>query len=327
MADTAKTRVIDLHAHINIGAASALMKAADTKPAKPAKPGSGGLSDKSRAPVLTQIDARLADMDKMGVDFAVLTPSPPKGFFKADEELGIAVAQVTNDEVAKIARDHSQRILSTGNVPLQHVAASIAELERAMELGLKGMRICTNIGGVELADARFESFWARAEALGALIFLHPQGFTEPARLEPYFLENAFGQPLETALALIKMIFAGVFERYPRLKVIAAHGGGFLPFYIGRFEQAWRMRPECRVTLNRAPGEVLKQIWWDTVLFRPEQVAFLVNLVGRERVVMGTDSPFDMGENDPVGLIRNTRGLDAATQTAILGGNAAALLGL
>lgn len=327
MADSAKTRVIDLHAHINIGAASALMKAADTKPAKPPAPGSSGLSDKSRAPILTQIDARLASMDEMGVDLAVLTPSPPRGFFKADEALGIAVARTTNDEVAKISADHKRRILATGNVPLQHVAASIAELERVMSIGLKGVRIGTNIAGMELADSRFDPFWARAEALGALIFLHPQGFTAPARLEPYFLENAFGQPLETALALAKMIFAGVFERYPRLKLIAAHGGGFLPFYIGRFEQAWRMRPECGVNLKRAPGEVLKQIWFDTVLFRADQVAFLINLVGRERVVMGTDSPFDMGENDPVGLIRKTPGLDAATQTAILGGNAAALLGL
>lgn len=327
MANSAKTRVIDLHAHINIGAARKRMEAGREAPAKPAAAGSSGLTDKSKAPILSQIDARLASMDQMGVDMAVLTPSPPGGFFKTDEETGVDIARITNDEVARIARDHSDRILATGNVPLQHVAASIKELERAMGLGLKGVRIGTNIARLELGDPRFDPFWKRAEELDALIFLHPQGFTEPKRLEDYFLENAFGQPLETALALAKMIFGGVFERYPRLKLIAAHGGGYFPFYLGRFEQAWRMRPECRVNLARSPGEVLKQIWFDTVLFRPDQVAFLVNLVGRERVVMGTDSPFDMGENDPVGLVRKTPGLDAATQTAILGGNAAALLGL
>jgi aminocarboxymuconate-semialdehyde decarboxylase len=327
MATASKARVIDFHAHINVGSARDRMNAGRTAPAKPPKPGSSGLSDTSKAPILSQIDARLASMDAMGIDLALLTPSPPRGFYKADEENGVAVARITNDEVARIARDHGGRILATGNVALQHVAASVAELERAMALGLKGMRIGTNIAGTELGDRRFDPFWARAEDLGALIFLHPQGFTEPKRLDNYYLGNAVGNPLETTLALAQMIFGGVFERYPRLKLIAAHGGGYFPFYVGRFEQAWRTRPECRVNLSRAPGEVLKQIWFDTVLFRSDQVAFLVNLVGQERVVMGTDSPYDMGENDPVALIRGTAGLDDAAQAAILGGNAASLLGL
>jgi aminocarboxymuconate-semialdehyde decarboxylase len=327
MTGTKKARVIDFHAHINVGPARERMKAARAASAKPAKPSSSGLSDTAKAPILSQIDARLAGMDQMGVDMALLTPSPPPGFYKADEETGGDVARITNDEVAKIARDHSARILSTGNVALQHVAASVAELERGMALGLKGMRIGTNIGGIELGDRRFDPFWARAEQLGALIFLHPQGFTEPTRLEAYYLDNAVGNPLETTLALAQMIFGGVFERYPGLKLIAAHGGGYFPFYVGRFEQAWRTRPECRVNLSRTPGEVLKQIWFDTVLFRADQVAFLINLVGRDRVVMGTDSPYDMGENNPIDLIGKTPGLDAAGQAAILGGNAEKLLGL
>ena len=322
----AKARIVDMHAHINIGAAKKRIEAGRDPAAKPPAAGGGGLSDKSKAPILSQIDARLASMDEMGVDFAVLTPSPPTGFFRADEETASDVARITNDEVAKIARDHSDRILSTGTVALQHVDASIRELERSMDIGLKGMRISTNIARQELADRRFDPFWAKAEQLDALVFLHPQGFTEPQRLDEYFLSNAFGQPLEMALALIKMIFGGVFERYPKLKIIAAHGGGYLPFYLGRFEQAWRMRPECRVNLSRSPGEVVKQIWFDTVLFREDQIDFLVNLVGVDKVVMGTDSPFDMGENDPVGLIKKTK-LDAATQAAILGGNATKLLGL
>ena len=197
------TKVIDLHAHINIGAAKKRMEAG-SDPAKPAAAGSGGLSDKSKAPILSQIDARLASMDQMGVDVAVLTPSPPRGFYKADEETSAAVARLTNDEVAKIAGDHKDRICGSGNVALQHVEASVPELERCLSLCLKGERIGTNIARLELADRRFDPFWKRAEELGALVFLHPQGFTEPKRLEEYFLENAFGQPLETALALIKM---------------------------------------------------------------------------------------------------------------------------
>lgn len=320
-------RVIDFHAHINIGPARKRMSEGRSAPSKPPKPGSSGLSDASKAPILVEIDARLASMDQMGVDAAVLTPSPPRGFFKADEETGLAVARITNDEVAKIARDHKDRIVATGNVPLQHVAASVAELERMMALGHKGVRIGTNVGGLELGDRRFDPFWAKAEALGAVVFLHPQGFTQPQRLEPYYMENAVGNPLETTLALSQMIFGGVFERFPDLKLVAAHGGGYFPFYVGRFEQAWRTRPECRINLARAPGEVLKQIWLDTVLFRPDQVAFIVNLVGADKVVMGSDSPFDMGDTDPVGLIRKTPGLDTASQSAILGGNAEKLLGL
>jgi len=327
VAGQSKPQVIDLHAHINVKPAQELMKAAQSAPAKPAKPGTGGLSDQSRAPILSQIDARLACMDAMGVDITVLTPSPPRGFYKADEETAGAVARITNDEVAKIARDHRGRIVAVGNVALQHVNAAIAELDRALAAGHKGVRISTNIAGMELGDKRFDPFWAHAERTGALIFLHPQGFTDPKRLEAYYLGNAVGNPLETTLALVQMIFGGVFERYPRLKLVAAHGGGYFPFYLGRFEQAWRMRPECQVNLSRSPGEVLRQIWFDTVLFRPDQVAFLIGTVGLDRVVMGTDTPYDMGENDPVGLIGRVPGLDAAGKAAILGGNAAALLGL
>jgi aminocarboxymuconate-semialdehyde decarboxylase len=318
------TRIIDFHAHINVGPAYKRMS--EARGAAKAAAGGSAHSDAAKA-ILTQIDARLASMDGMGVDAAVLTPSPPRGFFKADEETGIAVARITNDEVAKIARDHRDRIVATGNVPLQHVAASIAELERMMSLGHKGVRVATNIGGIELGDPRFDPFWAKAEQLGAFVFVHPQGFTQPERLQAYYMDNAIGNPLETTLALMQMIFGGVFERYPRLQVVAAHGGGYFPFYIGRFEQVWRSKPECRVHLTRSPGEVVKQIWLDTVLFRPEQVAYLVGLVGSDKILMGSDSPFDMGDDDPVGLIRRTPGLDAATQAAILGGNAEKLLGL
>jgi aminocarboxymuconate-semialdehyde decarboxylase len=327
MADTKNRRVIDLHAHINVKPAHERLRAGQGATATPPKPGSGGLSDKTRAPVLSQIDARLSSMDAMGIDITVLTPSPPRGFYKADEETATDVARITNDEVARIARDHQSRIVAVGNVALQHVDSAIAELDRAMAAGHKGARISTNIAGAELGDRRFDPFWAHAENTGAIVFLHPQGFTEPKRLDSYYLDNAVGNPLETTLALAQMIFGGVFERYPKLKLVAAHGGGYFPFYLGRFEQAWRKRPECRVNLARSPGEVVRQIWFDTVLFRPEQVASLIGAVGRERVVMGTDSPYDMGETDPVGLLDRVPGLDAAAKSAILGGNAELLLGL
>ena len=321
-----KPPVIDIHGHINLSEPRAIMAA--KQPAKPRPGGASGLTDKSRAPILGNIDARLADMDGMGVDMMLLTPSPPNGFYRAGEEVAGEVARSTNDEVAKIARDHADRFLACGNVALQHVEQSCAELSRGMnELGLKGMRISTNIARAELGDRRFDPFWARAERDGALIMLHPQGFTEPERLEPYFMTNAVGQPLETALALSQMIFSGVFERFPNLKLCAAHGGGYFTFYLGRFEQAYRERKECRQHISKSPAEFVRQIWFDTVVFRPDAIAYLVGVVGLDRVMMGTDSPYDMGEKDPVGLVKAVAGLSDSAKTDILGGTAAKLLGV
>jgi aminocarboxymuconate-semialdehyde decarboxylase len=321
-----KPPVIDIHGHINLGKARALMEA--KAPSKPRPGGNNGLTDKSRGPILSNIDARLADMDGMGVDMMLLTPSPPNGFYRASEEVAGEVARATNDEVAKIAHDHADRFMACGNVALQHVEQSCAELTRGMqELGLKGMRISTNIARAELGDPRFDPFWARAERDDALIMLHPQGFTEPERLEPYFMTNAVGQPLETTLALAQMIFGGVFERFPGLKLCAAHGGGYFPFYLGRFEQSYRERKECRQHITKSPAEFVRNIWFDTVVFRPDSIGYLAGIVGADRVVMGTDSPYDMGEKDPVGLVKAVPNISDATKADILGGTAAKLLGV
>ena len=318
--------VIDIHGHINIGKSRAIMAA--KAPSKPRPGGNNGLTDKSRASILTDVDARFADMDAMGVDMMLLTPSPPNGFYRASEDVAGEVARATNDEVAKIARDHADRFLACGNVALQHVEQSCAELTRGMqEIGLKGMRISTNIARAELGDRRFDPFWARAERDGALIMLHPQGFTQPERLEPYFMTNAVGQPLETTLALAQMIFGGVFERFPALKLCAAHGGGYFPFYLGRFEQSYRERKECREHISKSPAEFVRHIWFDTVVFRPDAIGYLASVVGADRVMLGTDSPYDMGEKDPVGLVRAVPNLSDTAKSDILGGTAVKLLNI
>jgi aminocarboxymuconate-semialdehyde decarboxylase len=326
-----KNLVIDIHGHITLAKPKALLdERIPPKPPKAAKPGApgGGITDKSRNKILVDIDARLADMAGMGVDMMALTPSPPRGFYKFDEDLAGDLARSVNDEVAKIAADHPKQFIACGNLPVQHVAWSVKELERSMrELGHKGVRVTTNIAGVELGDRRFDPLWAKAQELGTVIFLHPQGFTHPERMQDYFMTNVVAQPLETALALAQMIFGGVFERFPDLKLCAAHGGGYLPFYLGRFEQAYRERAECRLHITKSPEYYVKKLWLDTVVFRPDQVAFLVNLVGHEKVVMGTDSPYDMGENHPVELVKSVPGLTDAQKADILGNNAVRMLGL
>jgi len=331
----AKTPVIDIHGHINLAKPKALL--AERLPPKREKPDAGkagahktggGITDKSRGKILNDIDARLADMDGMGVDMMALTPSPPGGFYKLDEELAGEIARAVNDEVAQVVADHPTRFIALGNLPVQHVAFSVKEMERSTrDLGHKGVRVTTNIAGLELGDRRFDPLWAKAQELGSVIFLHPQGFTQPERLQDYFMTNVVGQPLETTLALAQMIFGGVFERFPELKLCAAHGGGYLPFYLGRFEQAYRERAECRLHISKPPDYYVKKIWFDTVLFRADSIAYLANLVGHEKVMMGTDSPYDMGENHPLKLVESVPGLTATQKSDILGGNALRLLGL
>ncbi len=164
-------------------------------------------------------------------------------------------------------------------------------------------------------------------ALGAVVFMHPLGFSHGERFREFYLNNAIAHPLESALAVASLVFNGVLHRHPRLKLVVAHGGGYLPFHPSRLDHAWKVRPECRVHIDRPPSEYIKQMYVDTVVYTPESVAQLVGMVGADHVLLGTDYPFDMGEDDPVGLVERTAGLSDDERAAICGGNAARLLGI
>ncbi len=316
--------IIDIHAHLK--APGDIFKGILDVDARPSN--ERGISDPTLVPALSNADARITDMDRLGIDISALTPAPPRGFYELDPEKGLAVARLVNDFAAEFVAQGSNRLVSLGIVPLQDVGRSITELKRAVtELGLKGVRINTNINRRELDDPLYEPFWAAAEELGTLVFLHPQYFTDPARLGDFNLGNIVGQPLETTLALAHIIIGGVIERHPRIKLIAAHGGGYFPFYTGRFDEAAQMRPDTMPAITQPPSHYLKNIYFDTIIYRPEAVAYLADLVGVERIVMGTDRPYDSSLKDPVGLIRSVPGLDEADQRQILGGTAAELLGL
>ncbi|MGH6769204.1 MAG: amidohydrolase family protein [Xanthobacteraceae bacterium] len=328
-----KTRIIDIHGHLNVPGVRALLGSGagvhgGGGQAGAQMPTPGGISDPARTPILYDMAARLADMDATGVDAMALSPTPQPGFYKADRELAQKVAALQNDYVARVAADNRGRFIGFGIAQLQHPEDAAGELERAVrELGFKGVFVATHIGNDELGDPRFDPFWAAAQDLGAVVFVHPMGFTEPRRLEPFFMTNVVGQPLETTLALAHMIFGGTLERFPRLKVLAVHGGGFLPFYLGRFEQAFHERKECRVHIQKPPKEYVKRIYFDTVVFEPEAIAYLIALVGVDHVLMGSDRPFDMGDNDPVELVKRVPNLTDADRARILGGNAETLLNL
>jgi aminocarboxymuconate-semialdehyde decarboxylase len=216
-----------------------------------------------------------------------------------------------------------------GSVPLQAGGeAAAAELEYAVRtLGLKGVQILTHVGELELSHPSFEPFWAKAEALGAIIFIHPAGFSEPRRFGRYYFSNVIGNPLDTTVALHHLIFDGVLERYPALKIIAAHGGGYLPAYSGRIDHAWGARSDARATTPKPPSKYLKQIYVDTIVFTPHQLEALVKFFGAEKILLGTDYPYDMGEYDPIGHIASVPSLSDADRSAIAGGNARTLFGL
>ena len=192
---------------------------------------------------------------------------------------------------------------------------------------MRGVEIGTNVNGAELSDPSFRPFFARAEELGALVFLHPDGFPDGRRLSEHYFMNVIGNPLDSTVAVSHLIFDGVLDAHPRLKVLVAHGGGFLPAYAGRMDHAYRMRPDCRERIRRRPTSYLQRLYFDTVVFTTHQLEYLVRQYGSQHLLMGTDYPFDMGMDDPVGFVESARRLTRVERAAILGRNAARLLGI
>jgi aminocarboxymuconate-semialdehyde decarboxylase len=202
----------------------------------------------------------------------------------------------------------------------------VRALDHALEQGLSGVEISSHAPGRELSDPAYEPLWSRAEESGAVLFLHPFGCTLDERLDQWYLSNTVGQPTENAVALSHLIFSGVLDRHPGLKVIAAHGGGYLPTHIGRADHAWSTRSDAGAGCAHLPSSYLKRLYFDSLVHDPHVLAELVRVAGPDRVCLGSDYPFDMGTEDPVGALRAAR-LSEADFDAVCGGNAAALLNL
>jgi len=275
---------------------------------------------------LTDLSVRLADMDRMGVDVQVVSPQPTQYYYWADRDLAQQIVTRQNEHVAAICAQHPHRLVGLGTLALQHPELAVEQLiDGSNRLGLRGFEMSTAVNECELSHRSLEPVWAKAEELGCLIFIHPMGCSLGERLQPAYLSNSIGQPVETAVALAHLIFGGVLDRHPGLKVCVAHGGGFLPTYVGRADHAYRTRPDAR-TMARPPSEYLRRIYFDSLVYTPEALRKLIDQVGTDQVVVGTDYPFDMGHYDIHALVRATD-LTAQQRAAILGGNAARLLGL
>jgi predicted TIM-barrel fold metal-dependent hydrolase len=272
---------------------------------------------------LTNAAERLADLDAMGIDVQVVGPMPMHHHW-ADRDLAVRVSRTVNEAVAEHCAAAPDRLYGLGTIPLQHPDLAVDLLDKAVTgYGLYGISVSTTVEGRELADPAHDPVWRRAEELGAVVFVHPWGCSLGERLAVRYLGNTVGQPVETTVALSHLIFTGALDRFPRLKLVAAHGGGYLPTYIGRSDHAWRARREARGCAD-PPSTYLRRMWFDALVYTPRALRHLVEEVGADRVVLGTDYPFDMGVDDPLARL-DAAGLTPAERTAVAGGNALDLL--
>jgi len=328
------TRVVDIHAHMLIPEVEALVaerperRAALHETSEASGPESAAhnaaLFRDEYLPKLTDVDVRLAAMDAMGVDVQALSISPTQYYYWAEPDLARDIAARANEHIATVCEKMPERFVGLAAVPLQHPGLAAEVLTYAVtELGFRGCQVSTRVGDWELADRRLDPFWRAAEATGAVVFIHPLGCTLAERVNRWYLVKVIGQPIETTIALSHLIFGGTLDRHPGLRICAAHGGGYLPSYFGRTDHGHAVRPEAQTT-RRRPSEYRDQIWVDSLVYTGSGLTHLVREMGADRVVIGTDYPFDMGETDPLARIAEAD-LTEAEREQIRGLNARHLL--
>jgi aminocarboxymuconate-semialdehyde decarboxylase len=318
----APVKTIDVHAHCVIPEALAVM-GMDVFALYP-KTMKGGQES------MIVIDERVAAMDAMGVDVEVLSINP--FWYEQDREKSARIVRIQNEKLAELCAARPARFAAFASLSLQFPDLAVRELEYAVQkLKLRGAAIGGSVAGADFADPRFHSVWAKAEELGATLFIHPTGTPELAKRfwGSGWMPNVIGYPLETTIALQHMVFEGVLDKFPRLKICAAHGGGYLTASAARMDHGCFVNPgACAhgVTLKKKPSEYVNQIYFDSLVFTPAALTNLVRQVGASQVVLGSDHPFPWSQT-PVDHVLNTSSLTDAEKAGILGGNAGKLLGL
>ena len=275
---------------------------------------------------LTRIDERIETMDRQGVDMQLLSGWIDFSGYTMPLQQGIAFCELQNETLSDVARSNPGRYLPAGTVPLQDAEVAARMLERLVkDHGMRAVQVATYFGGQRfLDDERLDPFYAAAQELGVLLLFHPYEEQHPAGLADYFLHNCIGYPLASAVALARMLFSGSFTRFPRLLCRWPHAGGYLPYQLSRIRRAHQVRPEAKGRgFDGDVVDVLKTLYFDTVTNNPATVRFLADIVGPERLLMGSDYPFDMMEHDPVRTVRDA--LPESSHEAVLGGTAARLL--
>ncbi|HTF15415.1 MAG TPA: amidohydrolase family protein [Burkholderiales bacterium] len=308
-----RVKTVDVHAHCAVPEAMALM----------------GMKPAPQALVMDQ--DRIRAMDDQGIDVEALSINPY--WYKAERDLARALIRIQNEKLAELCAAQPDRFVAFASVALQYPDLAAEQLEEGVrKLGLRGAAIGGSVNGEELSDAKYHPFWAKAEELGVLVFIHPQGAGVaadiPRRLKGNGgLENVIGNPIETAIALSHLIFEGTLDRFPGIKICAAHGGGYLPSYAARSDAGCVTFPDrCPKPLKKRPTEYLRQLYYDSIVFTPEALRHLAAEVGTSQIVMGTDYPFPWTKTS-VDHILNTPNLSDAERAAMLGETASRLLGI
>jgi predicted TIM-barrel fold metal-dependent hydrolase len=317
-----KVKTIDVHSHCHFREAGALLGADAASIQLPPVNGA--------AEAFIEVDKRLAAMDSQAVDMEVLSINP--FWYGRERDLAGQIVKIQNEKLAELCASKPDRFAAFASLTLQAPDLAVTELETAVKKqGLKGAAIGGMVNGVEFSDPRFHPVWAKAEELGVPLFIHPQGVAELSkRLSGNgWLGNTIGNPLETTIALSHLIFEGTLDKFPGLKVIAAHGGGFLPSYADRSDHACMVGPKgCNpdIKLKKKPTEYLKQLYFDSLIFTPEAIRHLAAQVGASQIVLGSDYPYPW-EMKPVDHIFASTSLSDDEKIAILGTTAAKLLNI
>ena len=265
------------------------------------------------------VDEHLRRMKSAGIDMHVVWQSSRPNVFWADADLGLSLCQIINDEYADLVSRHPANFAAVGSVPLQDVGKAVAEAERAVrKKKLSGVMANTNIGGRYLDDPYF---WPFYEALGDLdvpLFLHPANVFGADKLRDFHLSFLLGLPAETTLSIARLIFSGTLDRFPKLRLYVPHGGGLMPFLLGRLEHGFKVRPECR-SIQRHPGEYLDRMLFNSIVYSPDILRFVGEKAGTNRIALGSDYPYDMADDDFVSRVTEA-GLPAADVETIMSGN-------
>jgi aminocarboxymuconate-semialdehyde decarboxylase len=315
-----RVKTVDVHCHVRVPEAAALLKGTILE-ARGIAP--GNYDDSSLG------DARLQEMDKEGID--VQAVSINSFWYSADRELARRLIALQNEKLAAMCAVHPDRFVAFASVALQFPELAAQQMEEGItHWGLRGVAIGGSVEGEELSSPRFDPFWAKAEEMQALVFMHPQDSANATGIRNRVqgngvLSNVIGNPLETTIFLSHLIFEGTLDRFPNLKICASHGGGFLPSYADRMDHGCRVFPEqCKKTIKKRPSEYLKQLYFDSIIFTPEGLRHLIAVTGAGQIGLGTDFPFPWSTT-PVDQVLATPGLSDADRVAILGGTMCKLL--
>lgn len=273
-------------------------------------------------PDFDDVGARIAAMDRARVQKQILSSWIDLTAYALPADEGTRYARMFNEHLAATAALHPDRFLALCTIPLQSPERAAQELRYAVgQLGMVGVEIATTIDGTELDDPGLDPFWAAAQDLCCLVLVHPYRALAGRAIKRYFLNNLVANPAESTLAVAHLVFGGVMERFSGLRICVVHGGGFLPYQWGRFDRGYRaMAPLTAAHLSRPPSTWLRRLYFDTVVHSPEVLRALIDLVGIEHVVLGSDYPFEMGDPDPVTTVEAVPGLDDEGRRLILRGN-------